>query len=348
MNSHTLFAVLFAAATAASLAHGAQAGHDAPLRAPAAGTMDQAHMNWRKALMRLRRENGCFKALYPKAVWQKVPCAVEPVEPYAPGNTVGARTDYTAQAKSGLLYSVNGSFIVSGLTSESGVYRGDDTPNAYSIQLNTNPFSSPACAGHPDCRGWQQFIYASMTGNLFIQYWLLKYGPDCPSGWKQSNQSCVKNSAASHVGLLPITTLGKLQLEGLANSSDYAFFWTGDASYYTSVPDSVLGLSNGWTAAEFNVFGTASGKLAVFNSGTQIWVNVALDGASLDAPNCIFTGYTAETNNLTLSYTAPIQNNLLPPMIYFMEANPPGKTAQQCFGESDSQQRAPAGPAKPR
>src|ERR1700692_979228 len=107
-------------------------------------------------------------------------------------HTVGNGNDVSAQV-SGHISEAVGSFdSVTGVTSESGTgpFSG---PNAFTLQLNSNFFASPACSGAANpsnCRGWQQFIYANVSCPhcAFIQYWLLGFGStNCPSGWMSFN-----------------------------------------------------------------------------------------------------------------------------------------------------------------
>src|SRR6185436_20645262 len=101
-----------------------------------------------------------------------------------------------------------GSFpTVTNVTSESGPVgnTGPSLPNTYTLQLNTNFFSSTVCAGSPNpgCRGWEQFVYENRDtfGRAFIQYWLIEYSKPCPAGqgWTLTavagfpGTSCYKN-----------------------------------------------------------------------------------------------------------------------------------------------------------
>src|SRR6266568_2762496 len=54
--------------------------------------------------------------------------------------------------------SATGSFDVVNVTSETNL----GSPDTYSLQLNSEYFDTPACAGAANpanCKGWQQFIY---------------------------------------------------------------------------------------------------------------------------------------------------------------------------------------------
>lgn len=334
MRSKGFVALILAVA---ALAAAARPADGATVPPPPARKTDPAWQNWRKTLREHLPKSGCFKAAYPKVAWQKVQCAPAPDVLFASEASAGNIKGYMAWV-AGNLYWASGMLTTSGLTSESGVYKGVDTPNAYSLQLNTNRFSTPACQHHKGCQGWQQFIYASMQGKVFIQFWLLRFGKPCPSGWQQAGESCVKNSQAMPVGLIPATKLDDVVLEGDdTGKSDYAILYDYDSktTYAASAPDSTLGLGEFqyWITTEFNVDGTASGRIANFNSGTTIWVNIQVDYGSLNAPYCAAgSTITAESNNLILSYTPPAviqgEGN---PVISFMEANPAGSQGSQCF-----------------
>ena len=51
-------------------------------------------------------------------------------------------------------------------------------PNTFSLQLNSNYFPTPVCAGRPaGCVGWQQFLNTDspVENSVFMQYWLLHW-----------------------------------------------------------------------------------------------------------------------------------------------------------------------------
>ncbi len=155
---------------------------------------------------------GCFKASYPTTEWQEVACTTAPDYPLQPARgarskTVGNGHDFTGVV-SGLLSQAEGSFpTVTGLASS----------NAYSVQLNTNLFYTPAFkCGTTDCVGWQQFVFES-SGSVYMQYWLLGYGTSCPSSWTEYQGSCYKNSSATSTNSLPISNLGYTSLTGKAS-----------------------------------------------------------------------------------------------------------------------------------
>jgi streptogramin lyase len=92
-----------------------------------------------------------------------------------------------------------------------------------------------------------------------------------------------------------------MHLQGsLASGNDVATWWIGPGQLFTVQQPSLLGLSSQeWTSAEFNVFGFCCGDEAVFNAGTTINPELQISG-SIGIPSCQKTGFTGETNNLTL------------------------------------------------
>jgi hypothetical protein len=255
--------------------------------------------------------------------------------------TVGNGYDYVVQAPSGrLLNSAIGSFPkVTGVKSEKSVgvaAFGDGGilgPNEYTLQVNTNfDGHSPACDGYSYCLAWQQYAMSTNTpvsitsGKLtdktevFIEYWLINYGVDngsdiCPSGFidvgadsEGPGDDCVQNTKATVIakGQLPITDLASLKLSGSAKpgGTDAATVTYDTEAYTATVSDRLTGIASGWTQAEFNVLGNASGSKADFNTGSSVTVKVAVSDGSSTAPTCVppseIDGTTGETNNLTL------------------------------------------------
>lgn len=327
MRPHGFFApVVVAAAMVVSTA----LAHAAP---PPVKTSARAQQNWFKALQQLHPKPGCYKAVFPKPALTAVKCITAPDIPFTVGGS-SKGNDYSATG-SGQIESAQGLFSTSGLTSESGSYYGVETPNSYSLQLNSNPFASAACNGHPSCKAEQQFVYASQSHMIVMQYWLANYGSPCPSGWTQSGgKNCRMNSRATQAGLLAITGLENTAMFASARSDyDYLLFQvSGLPSVFVVESDKVLGLSQGWKIAEYNVFGEGKGVQANFNSGTTIWVHLEIFAGNYLAPTCARNTFTGETNNLTLSYTPPpdINEGALP-SISFMESLPAGTQAAQCF-----------------
>ena len=302
-------------------------------------------------------KKGCFKCSYPSTEWQEVPCTTGPTVPYPPApEIVGNYFDLTAKV-SGSISSAVGSFdSVTGVTSETGNVNGQPpVANFFSLQLNTNQFDTALCTGVTNCKGWQQFGFSNTrcdNGNqtpcVFIQYWLLNYGPTCPSAqWLKDSQrpnDCYISSPAVGVSPQTITQLGQLRLTGMTNSgTDTAIISTGGGALMATGQDSLLNLANNWQVAEFNVFGDCCGSQANFNNGSTLVVRTSVDNGTSNAPLCFATGFTGETNNLNLVFPCcPIGGSS--PAIKFTESNAAAVTStcglcaavgERCFGTGD-------------
>lgn len=300
---------------------------------------------------------GCYTATYPALTWRSVTCAAAPDKVFAPGSgavsgtgTVGAHAglapeivgngvDFSAGV-TGLMTGATGSFpSVIGVTSETNL----GAANSYSLQLNSRPFSSPACAtGGPSCQGWEQFILSnpgSGTGSVFIQFWLENYLTStitsCPGTWLWDplTANCYKNgSTIGGVPLQPITNLANLSVTGTVTGGTSGWDTAqlniaGSTTVYSaSSLDSTLDLSANWTAAEFMVGGNGNGSQAAFNPGSTITVQTVVHNGTTAAPTCIYGGWTGETNNLTLVGTASYATGASP-SIRSVQSNLPGLPA---------------------
>ena len=218
---------------------------------------------------------------------------------------------------------------------------GKTTPNAFTLQLNTNTFTTAVCSSM-SCSGWQQFVFendgnGSATAIAYMQYWLLNYGPNCPAGWYQGGPSapndCYKNSA-NGVGSIPVQTmanLAQLSLTGTASlgGMDTLTMLAPSGDLYAMGSDSLLNLAQGWHAAEFNIFGDGYGTQANFSSGTTIVVKTSVDSGTTSAPSCVAESFTGETDNLTLVPPCCPYGGASP-AIEFMESNA-ASPAATCF-----------------
>lgn len=253
---------------------------------------------------------GCFTASYPDTAWNPVTCIAGSQHPFLllpklggglkQNATVGNGTDFSAQVSSGTISQAVGNFpVVTNVTNET-----DGAANVFSLQLNTQFFNTSACNAVPGCRGWQQFIYSTTTvGGAFMQYWLINFGAACPGGWIASSGSCFRNSSIIPVPAQTIAALQSLSLTGTSNSGglDTVILSTGTTLYSASGQDSVLNLSQGWTQAEFNIFGDGGSiPTAAFNSGATLLVNTSVSNGTTNAPVCTGGGFTFEGNNLSL------------------------------------------------
>jgi hypothetical protein len=261
---------------------------------------------WRAAISRTPfPKEGCFTSSYPSREWQQVPCTIPPPHNLVPAegpssSTVGKRNDFSAHLSPGSISSVIGSFdSVLNVMSEDDSQNGQ---NAFSLQINTKPFSTPACSA--PCQGWQQFLYVQGAG-VFIEYWLLNYGPNCPPvAWRSFQGHCVGDTAPTPVPPQAITALSQLSLWGqVSGGMDSVILWVGNQPYARASSDAVLNLQGNWTDAEFNVFGEINGSQANFNIGSTVSVRTTVNSAPSVTPNtisCVKEGFTGETNNLYL------------------------------------------------
>jgi hypothetical protein len=289
--------------------------------------------SWRDAISHTPAPlvGGCFTAHYPSTAWSKVDCVTAPNIPYVPktGHNAGAQTvgdgdDYAISTKT-LISTGVGSFPkVKGLKTETDFGRA----NVYSLQLNSEFFNGPVCAGAQTpskCLTWLQYIYSSSEKAVFMQYWLINYtgaNVKCPSGWNAFSPDCYKNSNAVAAPQEVITDLSQMSITGSAVNGgvDTTVFADGANAYTTTGPDSVVDLANAWNGSEFNIIGDGGGSSATFNAGTKLTVKIAVNDGSTAAPTCLSNaGTTGETNNLNLGKCKAKAGDT--PSISFKESN---------------------------
>ena len=315
-----------------------------------------------------------------------MPCKTPPHKLYLPKRggmirteQVGGNggTDFSAEV-AGNMSTVEGLFdSVTGVTSESN---SNGTANAYSLQLNTKPFTTQTCNTSPvqaTCQGWQQFVYDS-SGNGFIQYWLLNYGPGgtlCPTprgancsvdqvesdGWcpfsfpGATEVYCVINSAQSAPAPSePITSLGQLKVAAAVagvniSGVDSITVSAGGTPYTASGNNYFPDLGSHWQIAEFNVFGDGGGDQANFNTGSTIVVRTEADSGTSVDPVAVTQSFTGESNNLSLvTPSCPLGGSS--PAIVFTESNaagaaaPPGPPQPGCSASTGELTISCAGP----
>jgi hypothetical protein len=302
---------------------------------------------WHKTMSRTPApKTGCFEAAFPSPDWLEVPCGPPPKLPYPlaagiPPETVGGKSgNFSAQVASGLISSAEGLFAsvtgVTSITNNSPLARSN-----FALQLNTNLFTTGDCTspvflpgGPPSCAGWQQFIFSN-SGIAYIQYWMVNYGADCPSAsdWKTFKPTssipgapgCYKSSQTVAVPVQDSASLAQLSLIGKTDgTNDTIIMSTATAKYMQSFPR-VLDLSKSWIAAEFNIFGDCCSTQVTINGSPTIVVGIAVDNGTSTAPSILSSGFTAETNNLTLVSPACSFGGLIS-SISFMESNVAGAT----------------------
>lgn len=302
-------------------------------------TVAQAKAHWRTEIAAVKAPGrGCYHAEYPTLRWHATKCLVAPAVPLAPRivsksggpSSVGNAKDYSAKV-SGTISKATGTFndVSSNITEKGQIGgEGSQVKNAFSLQLNSEFFSTPVCSksGTPsECEGWQQFVYAyhysGDTNEVFMQYWLLYWDTTCPKGWSSYSDDgyvfCYTNSAATSYGSLPAKDLGDISLVAQAKSGgndQITLSSTSGQASTTSGSDSMLDLASVWNTTEWNVFGDAGGGAANFGAGTTLEPQTTLTATSSSAPTCLKTGYTAETNNLNLTKTPALGSESSPTM----------------------------------
>lgn len=320
---------------------------DDPAAAPGATPQIAANRDiWRKAMRDLKLPTrGCFQSDFPSIAWKQVACETPPNVPYPPHlgrrapQQVGAGTDWAARVDATTkILAAEGSFdTVSGVTSIDSTATGG--VSEFSLQLNTQFFSTPACAGSSNpasCLGWEQFVFSN-TGVAFIQYWLIFYNNPCPAGWNTvpsgTDTFCYKNGASSvPVGHQNVSDLLSLRLEGAASlgGDDTITMTTPGGSLFATNNDSELTLAAQWQDAEFNLVGDGNSSEATFNAGSTVTVHTTVHNGTTNAPTCVLEGFTAETNSLTLVGTPAIVGLLPAPGIVFNQTNVTPFSASSC------------------
>ncbi len=281
---------------------------------------------WRHAITALPvPSRGCFTASYPVLAWRSARCAVAPAIPFAPAtrvspsatpgpltDAVGNGNDYSAVVP-GLISKATGAFadVSPGITEkgrDGGV--GPSRANTYSLQLNTEFFTTPVCSGSSDpskCLGWQQFIYDSSADSVFMQYWLIDYGAVCPAAWNAFQGSCYTNSPSATFagGTVTAPELATTELTGSARAggTDAVELSNGPEVSVVDNADGVLDLARAWNTTEFGVFGDGGGTQAKFGKKTTLEETTTLVDGTTAAPSCVSEGFTGETNNLRLTNT---------------------------------------------
>jgi hypothetical protein len=313
--------------------------------------------DWRQSMAHSATpQSGCFSADYPSTQWQEVPCTTAPAVPYPPARgpgprpaTIGNGNDVSAEVTDVMSEAIGSFDSVIGVTSETGI----EGPNSFSLQLNSNFFTSTACDGTTNptkCLAWQQFVYSnsqcsgSTTSCTFMQYWLLDYGASCPGGWMSYQSSCYRNSAA--IITVPAQTISALSMmsvtgQAVAGGQDTLVFAVGSSLYTVTSPDNIVNLSQGWQESEFNIVGDGDASQANFNAGSQIVVRTSVNNGTGTAPTCYGSGFTGETNNL---YFVPASGSPTPgtlPAIVFSESTTSTATSpcQSAIGVAGSNQQ---------
>jgi hypothetical protein len=312
----------------------------------------QKREEWQRAMSQIPvPKKGCFNSSYPSLEWREVPCGPpsnDPNPPYiGPGaNAVGANNgDVAAQVAGPMITSATGSFdsvTPAGVTITGPYGANPNAANAFTLQINSQFFSTPACAGVAGCLGWQQFIYSqNQCGGpcVFMEYWLINFGPVCPAGhpWHQSGTSCWFNSASTPAPAVTAAQLQGTTLTGTAGAANDTVVLTspgGNASAMAA--DTVVSLSLQWNTAEFNIFGDCCSSGTSFSPGTTVVTRTRVNNGTDKKPTCVAQSFTAETNNLSFG-AAPPATGPGPAVIFTMSSAggaPAACDASQSVGDT--------------
>jgi hypothetical protein len=208
--------------------------------------------------------------------------------------------------------------------------------NNYSLQLNTNYFSTKACPSKPPpnpndphCQGWVQFAFntTQFPPPLFLQYWLINFcppsSPNCPCPTSSTVTWASKDNGANGVhewdcytpiniqGSMEVfpaplfTDLHEMVLTGTTGATNTAYLFFPPANLVAKATlDDALGLNNAdWNETEFNLFGANDGTEAVFNADAILNVQTLTspipypDQDATTPIQCDSTSFTGETND---------------------------------------------------
>lgn len=312
---------------------------------------------WRRSMTSASMPKpGCFRATYPSTTWQEYPCTPTTVGPLVPVHhsagpapqLVGYDLDFVSQIiqphvipAPAIVWS-EGSFpVTKNLTTVNDVCNGlvpgciARGQGHFGLQMNTNTFFTKTCQGSadPNCVGWAQFVFttdSSANGGfpgVFMQYWLINFGQNCPTGgsvtWKSFNNKNAQGkdqwdcfTPFAPVGFAPmlsITDLDQVVLTGTTGTTNTVFLFSPPNTLIANAGlDDAVGLNSGdWTETEFNLFGAGGGSEADLNFSANLTVQTltypSFNPNITIATQCDGTSFTGETNNryATNCWTVP-------------------------------------------
>jgi hypothetical protein len=282
-----------------------------------------ARKEWQRQIAKVPvPKKGCYAAHYPDKQWKEIPCGAPSKYPNTVGGSIG--NDVGPFVSPRLLSSAVGSFdsVTPSTITETGAWQGNpSSPNAFTIQMNTQFFTTTVCTGHPGCQGWQQFIYSQNQCDgpcVFMEYWLLNYGSPCPSSsWTQAGSSCWINSGTSSAPAITAAQLANTTLTATVSGTTDTVVLTSPGGGANAVAaDSVLNVSTAWNTVDFIVCGDCCSSQANFSAGTSLTQRITVTDGSRIAPACSTQASTGETNNLSFGPTAPAPTGVGPALIY--------------------------------
>jgi hypothetical protein len=312
-----------------------------PAAAHAATSVPAQVSSWQTAIRSAAAPGyGCYRASYPATTWTAAQCSAAPSRPFSArpgavpsslGSLFGPSLAAPAAAPEVIGDGNDYSAVVTGKITKAAGSFYDVTPritetsqglsNSFSLQINSQFFNGPACVGSSDpagCLSWEQFVYSTSVNEIFMQYWLIYYDATCPSGWYTDGNDCYTNSPAVVVTQGPLTAadLAGITFQGKAalQKKDAVVLTLGGQAVMVSAPDTKVHLAKYWNTTEFNVFGDGNGSQAKFGPNTTLNAKTAITGTSTKAPKCVAEGFTAETNNLSLTTTPALAKTKVPTM----------------------------------
>jgi hypothetical protein len=238
---------------------------------------------------------------------------------------VGNGNDIAAVVSGPMISTAIGSFdsVTPANVTISGPWKSNpNAANAFTLQINSQLFNTPACSGGaPGCLGWQQFIYSQNQCNgpcVFMEFWLAGWGPSCPAGpWTQSGNDCWLNSANKSAPAVMAAQLQGTTLTATAGAAtDTVKLISPNGTATAMAADSVLSLARQWDTAEFNIFGDCCLAQTNFSANTTVVMRTRVVNGTTDPPNCIAQGFTGEKNNLSFGPSAPAASQPGPAVIF--------------------------------
>ena len=302
--------------------------------------------------------DGCHQVTHPSMEWEEVGCDEAKIGNPAYGRrvtdaaprsqsarNVGFEKDFVVKVEGGYFLGVTGSFEnVIGVTSITDHAGTNQSPDKWTLQLNSGAQDSPNCEEYGDdfCFGWQQVIYANQgqgsQGELFILSWMVEETPEnCPSGWKPSppghwvGGGCYRSSPVSSVPAVAVSELEHVHLTRVSTASaQFGFLRVDDTIHVNAAPavsetyDEIPGAHKHWKRAEFNIFGNDfTWSEAVFNDNSSINVALTVDGHVGGNITCERGGMNDASNSLTLRGECSQVPHSTPPTYHFTQDNLP-------------------------
>lgn len=372
-----IFVFLLCCFTSGSLAQPLPALDSTPSQASDAKVKAAAvRLAWHNRMAVRPKPSGCFSAIFPSETWREAQCAVAPklthrrplplaqwprkmptpeVTAEAPSLAVaGNGNDLVAVAVGGPITGVEGFFDpvkdIQSVTSVTSPTQG--APGAYALQINVEPFSTPACANAQTpqtCQGWLQYLFMNdNNGSLaLMEVWLFNFGSSCPGegsvpplpdmpqgvSWVHTGSDCVFDSKTTPLlPAQPVSSLGQLRMRGEAvngGQDSVTITLPNGTISGVAIPDALLKLSAVWQQVEFNVVGYVNAQRATFNSGAAAVVHINVENGTTNAPNIINSGFTGETNTFNLVPPGCASAGD-PPSIAFEEISLTGQKSLAC------------------